>query len=63
MLIVGKGQEITHALAVKLDNFSSAGTIEKRLWLWFPRWVRLVATFAFLSGKAYDPRAVYFKLT
>jgi response regulator RpfG family c-di-GMP phosphodiesterase len=36
MLIVGKGQEITHALAVKLDNFSSAGTIEKEIMAMVP---------------------------
>ncbi len=31
MLVVTKGQEITHALLIKLDNFSRAGTIEKEI--------------------------------
>lgn len=31
MLVVAKGQEITHALLVKLDNFSRAGTIDKEI--------------------------------
>ncbi len=31
MLVVAKGQEITHALLIKLDNFSRAGTIEKEI--------------------------------
>jgi hypothetical protein len=31
MLVVVKGQEVTHALLIKLDNFSRAGTIEKEI--------------------------------
>jgi hypothetical protein len=31
MLIVAKGQEITHALLIKLENFSRAGTIDKEI--------------------------------
>lgn len=31
MLVVAKGQEITHALQVKLDNFSRAGTIDREI--------------------------------
>lgn len=31
MLVVAKGQEITHALLIKLDNFSRAGTIDKEI--------------------------------
>jgi hypothetical protein len=31
MLVVAKGQEITHALLIKLENFSRAGTIEKEM--------------------------------
>ncbi len=31
MLVVAKGQEITHALLIKLANFSRAGTIEKEI--------------------------------
>jgi FixJ family two-component response regulator len=30
-LVVAKGQEITHALMIKLDNFSRAGTIDKEI--------------------------------
>lgn len=29
MLVIAKGQEITHALLIKLDNFSRLGTIDK----------------------------------
>ncbi len=31
MLVVAKGQEVTHALLIKLDNFARAGTIDKEL--------------------------------
>jgi FixJ family two-component response regulator len=31
MLVVAKGQEITHALLIKLDNFSRAGTIDREI--------------------------------
>ncbi len=31
MLVVAKGQEVTHALVIKLDNFSHAGTIEQEI--------------------------------
>jgi CheY-like chemotaxis protein len=31
MLVVAKGQEVTHALLIKLDNFSRAGKIEKEI--------------------------------
>jgi hypothetical protein len=31
MLVVAKGQEITHTLLIKLDNFSRAGTIDKEI--------------------------------
>jgi len=36
MLVVAKGQEITHALLIKLDNFSRAGTINEKSRPWFP---------------------------
>jgi response regulator RpfG family c-di-GMP phosphodiesterase len=31
MLVVAKGQQVTHALLIKLENFSRAGTIEKEI--------------------------------
>jgi FixJ family two-component response regulator len=31
MLVVAKGQEVTHALQIKLENFSRAGTIDKEI--------------------------------
>jgi CheY-like chemotaxis protein len=31
MLVVAKGQEVTHALLIKLDNFARAGTIDKEI--------------------------------
>ena len=31
MLVVAKGQEITHALLIKLSNFAQAGTIDKEI--------------------------------
>jgi hypothetical protein len=31
MVVVAKGQEVTHALLIKLANFSRAGTIEKEI--------------------------------
>jgi len=31
MLVVAKGQEVTHALLIKLSNFSRAGTIDKEI--------------------------------
>jgi len=31
MLVVAKGQEVTHALLLKLVNFSRAGTIAKEV--------------------------------
>jgi response regulator RpfG family c-di-GMP phosphodiesterase len=36
MLVVAKGQEITHALLIKLDNFSRAGTIDRELMVLVP---------------------------
>jgi response regulator RpfG family c-di-GMP phosphodiesterase len=31
MLVVAKGQEVSHALVIKLENFSRAGTIDKEI--------------------------------
>jgi hypothetical protein len=31
VLVVAKGQEMTHSLMIKLDNFSRAGTIDKEI--------------------------------
>jgi hypothetical protein len=31
MLVVANGQEVTHALLIRLDNFARAGTIEKEI--------------------------------
>jgi CheY-like chemotaxis protein len=36
MLVVAKGQEITQALAIKLDNFAHAGTIDKEIAVMVP---------------------------
>jgi FixJ family two-component response regulator len=36
MLMVAKGQEITHALLIKLENFSRAGTIDKEIMVLIP---------------------------
>ena len=36
MLVVGKGQEVTHALLIKLGNFSRAGTIDKEIMVLVP---------------------------
>jgi response regulator RpfG family c-di-GMP phosphodiesterase len=36
MLVVAKGQEVTHALVIKLDNFSHAGTIDKEIMVMVP---------------------------
>lgn len=36
MLVVAKGQEISHALLVKLDNFARAGTIDKEIMVLVP---------------------------
>jgi len=36
MLLVAKGQEVTHALLIKLQNFSRAGTIDKEIMVLIP---------------------------
>ena len=36
MLVVAKGQEVTHALLIKLDNFSRGGTIDKEIMVLVP---------------------------
>jgi FixJ family two-component response regulator len=36
VLVVAKGQEITHALMIKLDNLSRAGTIDKEIMVLVP---------------------------
>jgi response regulator RpfG family c-di-GMP phosphodiesterase len=36
LLVVAKGQEITHSLMIKLDNFSRAGTIDKEIMVLVP---------------------------
>jgi FixJ family two-component response regulator len=36
MLIVAKGQEVTHALQLKLENFANAGTIDKEISVFIP---------------------------
>ena len=36
ILVVVKGQEVTHALLIKLDSFSRAGTIDKELMVLVP---------------------------
>ena len=36
MLVVVKGQEVTHALLIKLDSFSRAGTIDKEIMVLVP---------------------------
>jgi response regulator RpfG family c-di-GMP phosphodiesterase len=36
MLVVAKGQEVTHALLIKLDNFSRAGTIDREIMALIP---------------------------
>jgi FixJ family two-component response regulator len=36
MLVVAKGQEISHALLIKLENFSRAGTIDKEIMVLVP---------------------------
>ena len=36
MLVVAKGQEVTHTLLIKLENFSLAGTIDKEVMVLVP---------------------------
>jgi ActR/RegA family two-component response regulator len=36
MLVVAKGQEVTHTLVIKLENFSLAGTIDKEVMVMVP---------------------------
>jgi hypothetical protein len=36
MLVVAKGQEVSHALVIKLENFSRAGTIDEEIMAMVP---------------------------
>jgi hypothetical protein len=37
MLLVAKGQEITHALRLKLDNYAKAGLIDREVMVHVPQ--------------------------